>query len=463
MKIKFKEYLFLLLLVLLLPKMCFSQNISNFDPVTETYRIKLEEMLEERLKNRMVSLLQDKNIFIIVKVRLSGETSPIANEVDPEYALPGVPIEKNFAEKEEEIEINIKKYASVISGMHAWIFISREVPNESLEKAKLLSSEILGINAERGDTLSIETYFKESSLLNSLKNSDDIVKLATLVIFLFAAIIFLFGPLGIFLSKISKNMSSNRIQQVAAGVSGGFLPETQRAVLSNDREGSGPIGKGRKFSFINESNIEDLAVILSSSSTQDSVIVLNNLPIYLANKIFSKLPADQQRDIIEQQKKINFMQPDTVEIVEEKIENKINNIYGGVRKVSHLIQGCSQDVRKNLIEWLKQSDAGFASEIEGNIMEFEDLLNYSDLNFRRIFRAAGLQSFAQAVKSFDDEIISRFTAKLNPDIAVLINEQLKILPANKRKAEEEQIRILGMVEGLIKEGEIEPAGKREVS
>ena len=63
-----------------------------------------------------------------------------------------------------ESEEVMYKYSSMIAGVYAWIFISKDVPKEILEKTKLLSTEILGLDTDRGDTLSIETYYKNVSL-----------------------------------------------------------------------------------------------------------------------------------------------------------------------------------------------------------------------------------------------------------------------------------------------------------
>ncbi len=458
LKNKFKKFCILFSLILLsaILELCHAQNIHYSDPVTETYRIRLEESLENRLKKSLTALLQDKNIFVIIKVRLSGEEVPvhITETEDDGFALPGVPMEKNLTEKKEVRITPESKITRKIENIYGWIFVSKEIPKDNLGKVKDLSTEMLGIDLERGDKLTIEAYFKQYSLWDSLQHSNDLVKILTLATFMMASIIFLFGPLAIFLNKLSKSISSSKAQQTMTGISNKILPEIQRAAIKTEVTSKINLENKADFSFITDESIEDLAFILSKGQALAAVIVLKNIPDNLASKVFANLPTDTQKQIISKQKETNFTDTETVKSVREKILEKLNSIYGGPQKVSHLIQGVDKNTRENIVTWLAEDDPTFASKVNNNLIEFSDLLNYDDTSFRRIFRGAGLQAFALALKTSDEKIISDLTSKLNTDVAKLLTEQLKITPSNKKRAEEEQTKILEVIGTLIKNGEI---------
>jgi len=439
-----------------------TENTAYSDPVTETYRIKLEEQLEDRLKNRLISLLQDESVFVIVKVRLFGEEVPlsISRPDEDEYALPGVPVEKKLTMKKEEEMQEQERYTRKIANIYTWIFVSRKIPNDVLQKAQELSSEIVGIDTERGDRLTIETYFKETSMWVKIKNMDDVFMLLMLSLFVLAAVGFLFGPLAIFLGRLSKNITTANTQQMIAAQSGAASIGEMGAAQAARHPGQNTqsiLGKVQDegFSFITEDRLDDLAFILATGELQDAIITLNNIPMNYSNRIFSKLPVQIQRNLIEQQKTVNFMEPLTVQAVRDKVRKKLDNIYGGPEKIGHLIQGTTENVRENLLNWLRDNDPSFADKVNSNIIDFSDILKLEDADFRKIFRSAGIPLFAQALKMMDEDEIAAYMAKLNPEVVNLLNEQINIVPASARRAEDAKMSILEIFENLMKNGDIE--------
>ena len=182
-------------LLFAVPQRIYSQ-ISTSETVFELYKIKLEERLENRLKERISAILQDEKVIVVVKMRVKGEKIVVQEKEKSKYALPGVPIEKKLISKEEENEASVLSMER-IANVFAWIFISKKVPKESLEKIKEISSQILGIDLERGDILSIESYFVEKAIWQNFKNISFVKSLIS-GITLLLLVVFLFGPLSRF-------------------------------------------------------------------------------------------------------------------------------------------------------------------------------------------------------------------------------------------------------------------------
>lgn len=461
---------FLVLICLLFEnKSAHSQNIVYSGSLSELERVRLEQELEERLRDRLNFLFQDEKLFTVVRIRLSGEEVPVTVEQgeDREFALPGVPMERNITSREKTAPSpgGIYKVRRNIENIYASIYVTKNVSEDILEKARELSTDILGIETERGDTISIQTYsiggetifsgFKELSLSDKLKWS-----MFGLVSILGA--VFLFGPFRTSLKNLNDNLSSLRIGGNPTIGAGTVTREIQNSPARESSSNPGESEDIIDFSFINEDNLEDVIYILSKSTNEEAIVVINNLPDDLASRIIDSLPTTKQREIISQLKETKFMNPKAVESVRDIIKNKVNSIYGGINRVTRLIQGCSKPIKENTIEWLKEEDPGFARKIEDNIIEFTDLLNYSDEDFRRIFREAGMQSFSTALKSLDDEMVSAFSEKLSPDVADLLKEQLNIIPENENLSQRERKRIVDITQNLIKGGYISKVEKEEI-
>jgi hypothetical protein len=67
-----------------------------------------------------------------------------------------------------------------------------------------------------------------------------------------------------------------------------------------------------------------------------------------------------------------------------------------------------------------------------------------------------LQSFAQALKNLDEDLLEALISKLTPEVGGLLKEQISILPSSNKRAEEQRFRILGIVNELVREGFILP-------
>ena len=120
-----------------------------------------------------------------------------------------------------------------------------------------------------------------------------------------------------YLNKLTKNMGAIRAEQMSQA-GGGFTPAVQRISSVNENEVSADKTAEQKFSYINENNIDDVAIIIANCSAKDAIAVLNNIPGYLSNRIFGKLSSTQQHELIELQKQIGFLQPDVVEMVDDQ-------------------------------------------------------------------------------------------------------------------------------------------------
>lgn len=431
-------------------------QIDTSETVSELYKIRLEEQLENRLKEKISAISQDENVIVVVKIRVEKEEIVVQGEKKSEYALPGVPMEKKLTSKKEEMEEPEILLRERIINVFAWIFISKEVPKEILEKIKEISSQILGIDSERGDVLSIESYFVKNPIWQNFKNITFIKSLISGIVLLLI-VVFLFGPLNKFFKGLVNNLSK---KSILLEQSPGFATSREQ---TPEKKFETKTEKGEKnlFWFINETNTDKLAHILSKETSEVIMISLNYLSPVLAGKVFGLLPTEKQRELVSVSGDLKFLEPDVVKMVENTIKDKMDFACGGIKNLSHILQASHPTTRENIIDWLKEKDSDFANQLKNYLFEFEDLLNYDDLSFKRILREVGFQSAAMALKECSKEILSKFLAKLIPDTADLLTQQIEVLPPSVAKSEEEQSKILSIVEKLIGDGVIPPVKKVE--
>ncbi|MBN2408007.1 MAG: hypothetical protein JXJ19_09965 [Elusimicrobia bacterium] len=438
----------------------FAQEEVVSDAKIELTRVMLEEKLEERLKKRISFLLQDENIVVIVKLRLEGERIPydLEEDADEEFALPGVPVEKKLTDekrrtKNDVIQIQNNK----ISNIYAWIFVTKSVPEDVLSRVKELTTEMLGIDINRGDVIAIETYPRNSTVISSVFDNVDIIKTGVVVFILMGLLIFLFGPIWWFLKSVINSGGSGRlaadtgiVNRPLQGQNSGVIQEARRTPSES------PAGEESMADILEGSDIDDLVHIVSTGTTAEAVTMINSLPPGTASKVFEKLSVEKQREIINQIKETKFLNPEAVKTINSNLKNKIKYIYGGTKRISELIQRCEKSTKENIVNWLKDENPAIAKDIQDNLLELRDIISYDDQSFRKIYREAGHQDFARVLKHYGDEYISLVLPKLNKEVANLLNEHIKIEQPNARIAEEAELRIIDIVKRLVNEGYIEP-------
>lgn len=452
---------------------------AGMDPEILFQRAQLERSLEERLRAAISAYLGAPNVVAVVNVSLLVEEARHEQRDGKsgrtvEYVLPGVPVDQELTKQKKGVQLVRSSDRTV----RAAIYIGRKIDKERLDQARAIAAQILELDPAKGDVLEL-SVFEPSPEAQEVRQAQAETRRDVLsytgaaatgvaLVGILALAYFLFGPLRAALSQITEALA----KRGAGGGGGGASPAVVAAAAGSESRGSSAPGskagasadEDQLFAFIDEESIEGLTQALARENDVLVASVLECLPRPLAAKAFALFQPEKRRSIFQQARAVRYANPESIKLIEKQIRSKLGFSFGGVRRMSRIIQRADRSTRAAIVADLSQVDPELAAHLRANLLEFEDLLSFDDKTFSRIFRDAGMAVFARYLKSGDPALVGKVAAKLAPEMSELLVEQVSFLPASAADAgEEEFVKIVDVVERLRAAGLITAADKVAVA
>ncbi|HEX4048032.1 MAG TPA: FliG C-terminal domain-containing protein [Elusimicrobiota bacterium] len=451
-------------------------------------RAALERSLEERLHAALSTYLGVPNVVAVVNVglvvdenekELARERAQKAGKTGVEYVLPGVPVDQELTKKKDKDKApDLELIESADRTVRATVFVGRTVEPERLDQAKAIAAQILELDPAKGDTLEFKV-FQPSPEAKEVKEAHaetrrDILSYtgaaATIVglIGILAISSFLFGPLRGALARLTEALGKRPGGGGGGGEGGPAAAAAAGPAAAEAREAGGgrlSADEDQLFAFIDKESIEGLVQALARENEVLVASVLECLPRPLAARAFALFPPEKRRNILLQVRSVRYANPESIKLIEKQIRSKLGFSFGGLRRMSRIIQRADRGTRAEIVADLQTADPELAAHLRENLLEFDDVLSFDDKTFSRVFRDVGLAAFARYLKSIDPAATDRACAKISPDLAELLREQVSFMqPVSPEAGEEEFLKIVDAVDrlkaaGLITSGDKAPAAR----
>ncbi|MBI5201668.1 MAG: hypothetical protein HY925_08800 [Elusimicrobia bacterium] len=435
----------------------------SLPPELQVQKAALERTLEERLREALTGLLHTKEVIPVVSVELIvTEKGKSEGGSGKEFVLPGVPVDQEVTKKEKG---GVRLVAE--RRIAATIYVGVRLSGARLDKARRIAGEILDIDPEGGDRLEIESF--QAGPLAALAYASE-AAWAGLLILGFLFLLFLFGPFRGSLKRLADAVGKGSGGSVAmmgpspmgGGASSGGGPAEKATVrIAGAGEGDEPL-----FDFINDDNIAGLVQALTNVNPVLVTSVLECLPRPLAARALAMFPREKRRDIVMQSRQVRYSNPEAIRKMEAQIRAKLGFAYGGVRKMSKILQRIDSATRAAVLEDVGRADPGFAQQIRESVIEFEDLFRYDDRSLLRIVREASVITLARVLKRRPEPDLDRVCQKIGAELGDVLREQVSFTPPlSPEVVEDDFLKIVDIVQRLEASGSINraPAGGAQPS
>jgi flagellar motor switch protein FliG len=437
-----------------------------------SFKIFLEQQMERRIEEKLISFLGTKDVSVIVRLTISWLTQTSAESSQKtkfrrwdetvEYVLPGVPAAPEMVKKEEQQYLLASAEGKVrysIEKISVFVLVGKKIDEEKKQQIKKIVLQATDANEARGDEVIIEGYtpLTGAFLQNLPKMTKDIV----LSLLFLSLIFFLIGPLRSFLSSYS---------QIAV-VAKPSAPSVETAGLRPELETEETVSKEavkekilqpeipkeeRFFDFVNFENLESFKEALLTEPVEVIVKVLHHIPDKkIVSDIFSSFPSEVKIEVAKRFTDIGYGDETTIKNLSERLEKKTKYSYGGARKLAKILQFIEESSQESLLQNLKKISPEFISNVFKYIIKIEDLINYSEQSLRQIYRTVGPQTFARVLSKLPEDLLNKFYEKLGTQISEILKERIKLLPKTI-DVREDKIKVIEAVERLVKEGKIPP-------
>lgn len=473
MRMRLKGFLSVFSLLLL----AFSVSFGAKSSISIESKIALENSLEGKLKSVLTELLGTERIIVSVNLDLAAVEEPKKEKVessdydDKGFVLPGVPTRKKVGEAEAPTPmVNLGASENRIRRMFVTVVLDQATPSADLQLAQKVTEGVLGLNADRGDRIKMETlaFHRDPPYhWSRMFVPPDLWRTASLFLaFLFTAAFLwsvprLVQPLAASVKELAAKMQTQSAPGAGVTQLAREEPQAQvKAQSEKEPEASSPKipGESAPFDFLTLAHCEALRYLLVAESPEVIAIVLHYVPAALSAKVLSQFSSTSQADVLRRLASTKQEDAAKVREVESKIKTKIQYLVGSEDKVSALIEEADGEERAALLSNLESADAGLSSRIKRQLVFVEDIRLLERPGLQALMRRVPLSVLARVIKHLQGDGLQGILSKLPEGVSERLRQEVELAPANWTRLKEDRKAVLDALKNLQREGLLNKEG-----
>lgn len=205
-----------------------------------------------------------------------------------------------------------------------------------------------------------------------------------------------------------------------------------------------------------------LAKFVAQEHPKMQAIFLAYLPADTSSKVLQLLPADEHDEILYRVAKLQEIDADVVQDLNEFIDRCINHMsemnsapISGPKQVADIIN-CFNGDRGQLMEMLRLHDEELVADIVDNMFDFAMIMRQHEVTLDRIVQEVNVATWALALKGADSETIDTIKRSMPQRMQKMLDDEMKLKGAVSISAvERAKQEIVQQVRWLKETGEIE--------
>ena len=466
-------------------------------------KLALEIKMQQRVEIALSKMLPPGQYVVVVRVEALSkllDDSGNFKDLEEEFFLPGVPVRTNLdgtagvmKDIAESLKPDPRFFKHFIKRISATLVLDQDLPDETVEKVRELTRQILSLSAKRGDKLEIQRIVfnkpvaptPESAISRfqgSLKSYWVIISLALILFCIAVFLLFVFGPLRGFLNRFVqvlptlKSNDSNaanrpsRMGSLEAQVLPALMAQVQAMGLLPQGGGRGgpggsnfqgsllvenPNKKTSPFGFIREDHLANLATLLMRETPDKAAVVLGYLPPEWISRVLSKMDHEMQSAITDQLATTKQLLPEQVEDIEQDLKRRLDYLIGGPDRIIAIYESLDPEAQTKMLDNLKIARPELAEELRSRTFLFEDLEKLESNSLKTVLREVDLQTLVLALRGRSEDFRKKILDHLTQGKAEIIREELEFSdgPAGKPTSEAQR-KVALLVRRLEREGQI---------
>lgn len=457
--------------------LCFAQSQTILDQ-----KLNLEKSIQERTERIVEKIIGSREMIVLVNVALAQEEQkgaaapqqnrqggyPGVNLQDEEY-LPGITYSYMPGQTGQSVSTNI-----VIKKIDISITVAETVTNDTINKIKTEVTNLMGLNAVRGDAVAIQ---KIAFATHTMTLKEQFLSLGPSLYWLVGFVlltIFMFGPLRSFFKTIVKSMeirieADTRLRGMDDAMRGGgpagaaMFPGGGSLELNIGRRKSLPDGKEReqgpmkKFGFITRENLKNLIFLLKNEKPEKIAIISSYLAPDITSEILSSFPPEVQSRVVVHLTTPKVIDPQEVTEIETELKQKIDYLVGGEEYFLNLLDQVDRDSQENILKTLERDNPALAAKLKQSLFFFEDIVLLDKNVLQRVVREIQRQglSLALSLKDAKEEVKQKVLDALTEGARAMLSEQIDLIgEVSPKRIQDEQKAIVNIIRDLEKVGDI---------
>ncbi|OGR43246.1 MAG: hypothetical protein A2X35_07860 [Elusimicrobia bacterium GWA2_61_42] len=388
-----------------------------------------------------------------------------------EYLLPGFPAMEAAEGEKKSYQKQLIFPASFIKKLTVSVILNKTMSEADSQNVRSVVSEVMGLNAERGDELTIiKTPFAPAwrTIWYTPEAVSLIFKYGILsVIGIIALVVVAIGFLKLAgaMNTMAKAQQSHQITmdmgKSMAGMGGGGppLPGLEKLDLSGlekkDAEGGGEPGASDSLVFnVKPAQVDFLVNLMAGEDPANVALVAGHLPEEVKTEFLRKLPAEVSMEVISNMARVRFVEPDVIITIREELEKRLAGAFGGVSKVIEALSRMNLRAKREMLDSLQARHPDIAREVRPRVFLPEDLMKFSDKELSMLASYVKVEDWALALWDFPQGFKERLKTQLTDKTWAMLEQTMKYGAPSAGKTEAAVEAVVVSALKLISDGRV---------
>lgn len=218
----------------------------------------------------------------------------------------------------------------------------------------------------------------------------------------------------------------------------------------------------RPFDFARKADAQQIFNFIQNENVQTIALVLSYLQTEQASVILSSLPPEKQAEVARRVALMDSTSPEVISQVEQVLEQKLSSTVtqdytsaGGIESIVNILNGVDRGTERTILDSLEIQDPELAEEIKKRMFVFEDIVNIDNRSIQRIIRDIDNSDLQLALKVASEEVRESIFRNMSKRMADTFKEEMEFMgPVRLRDVEEAQTRIVSTIRRLEEAGEV---------
>ncbi|MBI4056491.1 MAG: hypothetical protein HY399_02980 [Elusimicrobia bacterium] len=491
MSYEIRRNLKLLLFFLLTPNLqpltpiCYGQEIRPLQEKAQYEKVledKVEEVLTSLLGPHQAKVMIDATIDFsrIEKINAQGKNSG-GTSAGPDLSnLPGF----SFAEAPRIDNQNLnQKYEKMLSyptqflkRMVVTVVINRSVSAEEVQRVRSVVSDLLKINPDQGDVLTVlqapfppvwKTIFQDPDLTKILFKYS-LLSMMTFLALVVVAVCFL--RIAGALSTMAKaqvhqvSMEMPNIESPRLGAPGYReltgpgtleLPGSAREISGGEQE-SGERTEDAVVFGVRKDQVELLAQMLKKEEAGNVALVAAHLKPEVQHVFLDSLSSELRTQVLLKLGEVRFVEPDMILSLKDEIERRLQGAVGGIRMILEVMERAGPLEKQKILRELENRDPQMAQSVRAKILLPEDLIRLDEKEFSIFVSSVSSEDWAVALWELPQEFGDRVKSQLTEGAWKIIEQRMAIGRPPEVRIEKAQQKMMEVASSLMEAGKIHP-------
>jgi flagellar motor switch protein FliG len=236
----------------------------------------------------------------------------------------------------------------------------------------------------------------------------------------------------------------------------GGMPSLDAEAVEGDMSQQPIAALGRRFDFLNNQPLDDLADSLGKEKADDLALLFGSLTDSnetLATRLFAALPAALQNEVSQHLSQLTNYDPEKLSQLESRMRSLVEYGVRGSDRLGRLLSRIPAQQREGILGEMMTRDPAAVEKVESSMIPFESLSEVPAAELRRLLTSVPYQEWGTALRGAPEDMVKHILEQFPAEAQAALRDYLE-QPQPMDKVLEARSKILSQAYDLASKGQL---------